>query len=131
MRIILTAIFAITMFTAKSQTPTVAPLSITIKCHESFGYVTNMPGKGNSINFTFKNEEDATLYYVENFTYSDLYGMYYKNDMTPLARVKLVLPGYEAKPFDFVYSYSNDEQLRYYYFLRDHQEEKAIKTIIK
>jgi hypothetical protein len=102
---------------------------MTVKCHPSLGFVTNVAGTGRSIDFTFEKPEEATLFFVENVTHQNFVKLVRQNDSKSIARAKLVLPGYEAKPHDLVYSYSPTGALQYYYIVNDYDEETAVNKL--
>jgi hypothetical protein len=68
MRILLTAIFAVCLLSAKSQTFPHRPVIVTINCPESFGYVTNVPGTRRSVDFDIESDPPGNIYLVEDLT---------------------------------------------------------------
>ncbi|MEO6838955.1 MAG: hypothetical protein ABI185_11260 [Ginsengibacter sp.] len=131
MKIILTAIFAFTLFTAKSQTTKATLIKMTVNCHPTLGFITNVPGEYRSVDFIFENEEEASLFVVENFSRHNFLNLMRLKDTKSISRAKLVLPNYKAKPYDLIYGYSKSKELQFYYIVKNHDEETAVNKLIR
>ena len=120
MKILFIAILLFHFTPAKTQRNVVK-----INCPDSLGFITN-EGVTKSCEFLFQNE-NPNIFFVENFSHIDFYNVVYKNDKRPISRVKVVFGNYIAKPHDFIFAYTKDNALLFYYILKDQQEEKILQ----
>ena len=116
-------------FSAKAQTeiPRSEIKIVKINCPDSLGYITNLGGASRACEFYFhKSEETPGMFYVENFSHQDFYDLTFNNDKSKISKVKLVRDSYTPSVHDFVYCINKDDQLMFYYILKDSQEEKQL-----
>ncbi len=97
---------------------------VQINCPDSVGFITNM-GASKTCKFVFENE-NPNLFYVENFTHQNFHDLNYEKDLTLISRSKLVISSYIPKIHDFIYAWNKNNQLLFYYILKDHKEEKLL-----
>lgn len=121
MKIIITVVFAVLFLSAKTQINIVK-----LNCPDSFGFISNINAVTRNVEFYFHNEKTPDMFYVENFSHQDMQDLIYKNDKSKISRVRLVRENYTASIHDFVYCYNKENQLLFYYILKDWREEKQL-----
>ena len=119
----------IAAFCANAQSEILRPeiRIVKINCPDSLGFLTNLGGSSRACEFYFhKNEETPDMFYVENLRHKDFHDIIFNKDISKISRVKLVREAYTSSVHDFIYCINKDDQLLYYYILKDRQEEKQL-----
>lgn len=76
--------------------------------------------------FFLKNEKVPDFFYHENLSHQDFYDFAFNKDYSKIKMVKLVTEKYVPSVHDFVYCYNQDNEIMFYYILKDSAEEKLL-----
>ena len=119
--------FAAFCANAQSEIPRSEIKIVKLNCPDSLGFISNLGGASRACEFYFhSSEETPDMFYVENFSHKDFHDLIFNKDKSKISRVKLVREDYTSSVHDFIYCINKDNQLLYYYILKDRQEEKQL-----
>ena len=91
------------------------------------GYITNIGAASRALKFTFlQNEKVPDFFYHENLSHEEFYDFASKNDNSKIKTSKLVRENYIPSVHDFVFCYNRDNDIMFYYILKDSAEEKLL-----
>ena len=100
---------------------------VKISCPDSMGYITNIGAVSRALEFPFlQNEKVPDLFYHENLSHEEFYDFAFRNDKSKISRGKLVTPGYVPSIHDFVFCYNKNNDIMFYYILKDSQEQQLL-----
>ena len=100
---------------------------VKISCPDSLGYLTNVGGTSRALEFPFlQNEKVPNFFYHENLSHQEFYDFASKNDNSKIKASKLVRENYIPSVHDFVFCYNRDNDIMFYYILKDQYEEQLL-----